>query len=231
MRPRTTVGFGACLVLAGCSLFDHGGGTPPPPAPASAPQTSAPGTATPSAPPAAPKPAPAPPTANAPSPKTASSATSPAKSPPKKTSTPPPKPAATAGTPAPSQSPKPAAAGGTPPAAGTSSAQSASGAASAAPALDLSALEQRLRDTKAIGVFTKLSLKNQVDDLLAQFKAFHNKQAKLTQSELRQRYDLLLLKVLSLLQDNDPSLASAISASREALWGILIDPAKFAKLS
>jgi hypothetical protein len=39
------------------------------------------------------------------------------------------------------------------------------------------------------------------------------------------------LKVLSLLQDNDPSLASAISASREALWGILIDPAKFAKLS
>jgi hypothetical protein len=88
-----------------------------------------------------------------------------------------------------------------------------------------------LRDTKAIGVFTKLSLKNQVDDLLAQFKAFHNKQAKLTPSELRQRYDLLLLKVLSLLQDNDPSLASAISASREALWGILIDPAKFAKLS
>ena len=47
---------------------------------------------------------------------------------------------------------------------------------------------------------------------------------------LRQQDDLLLLKVLSLLQDNDASLASAISASRESIWGILVDPAKFAKL-
>jgi len=85
----------------------------------------------------------------------------------------------------------------------------------AAPALDLTSLEQRLKDTKAIGVFTKLSLKNQVDDLLAQ---------------LRQKYDLLLLKALSVLQDGDPALASAISASREAIWGILADPHKFSKL-
>lgn len=38
----------------------------------------------------------------------------------------------------------------------------------AATTLDLSSLEQRLRDTTAIGVFTKLSLKNQVDDLVAE---------------------------------------------------------------
>jgi len=49
-------------------------------------------------------------------------------------------------------------------------------------------------------------------------------------SELRQKYDLLLLKVLSLLQDGDPPLASAVSGSREAIWGILSDPQKFAKL-
>jgi hypothetical protein len=36
--------------------------------------------------------------------------------------------------------------------------------------------------------------------------------------------------VLSLLQDNDASLASAISASRESIWGILADPVQFAKL-
>jgi hypothetical protein len=41
---------------------------------------------------------------------------------------------------------------------------------------------------------------------------------------------LLLLKVLGLLQDGDPQLAAAISSSREAIWGILADPAKFAKL-
>jgi len=102
--------------------------------------------------------------------------------------------------------------------------------APAAASLNLTSLEQRLKDTRAIGVFTKLSLKNQVDDLLSQFRAFHNRKAAISLSELRQRYDLLLLKVLSLLQDGDPPLANAISSSREALWGILSDPQKFAKL-
>jgi hypothetical protein len=99
-----------------------------------------------------------------------------------------------------------------------------------AASLDLTSLEQRLKETRAIGVFTKLSLKNQVDDLLSQFRAFHNRKAAIALSELRQRYDLLLLKVLSLLQNGDPPLASAISSSRETLWGILSDPQKFAQL-
>jgi hypothetical protein len=100
----------------------------------------------------------------------------------------------------------------------------------AAPALDMAALEQRLRDTHAIGVFTKLSLKNQVDDLLDQFRAYHHGPGKPPLTQLRQEYDLLLLKVLSLLQDSDRDLAAAISSSREAIWGILIDPDKFAKI-
>lgn len=102
--------------------------------------------------------------------------------------------------------------------------------AAAAPALDLKALEQRLRDTGAIGVFTKLTLKNQVDDLLAQFKAFHQGHSQLTLVQLRQKYEELLLKVVSLLQDGDPALASAISASREAIWNVLTDPKKFANI-
>jgi len=96
--------------------------------------------------------------------------------------------------------------------------------------LDLKSLEQRLRDTKAIGVFTKLSLKNQVDDLLTQFREFHQGQAGVILAELRERYNLLLLKVLSLLQGDDPALAQAVGASREAIWGILADPVKFAAL-
>jgi hypothetical protein len=98
------------------------------------------------------------------------------------------------------------------------------------PALDLTSLEQRLRDTRAIGVFTKLSLKNQVDDLLAQFRAFHHGQSTLTLAELRQRFELLLLKVVSLLQDGDAQLATAVSSSREAIWAILVDPVKFAQI-
>src|SRR5213594_4015374 len=101
----------------------------------------------------------------------------------------------------------------------------------ATPALDLKSLEKRLRETTAIGVFTKLSLKNQVDDLLDQFRAFHQGKGGSKLSELRQSYDLLIMKVLSLLQDSDPPLARDIVTSREAIWGLLADPAKFATLS
>ena len=99
------------------------------------------------------------------------------------------------------------------------------------PPLDLKGLEQRLRDTRAIGLFTKLSLKNQVDDLLAQFKAFHQGQSGITVGQLRQKYELLLMKVVTLLQDGDPALASAVSSSREAIWQVLTDPQKFAAVA
>ena len=102
---------------------------------------------------------------------------------------------------------------------------------SAAPAaLDLNGLKEQLKETKAIGVFTKLTLRNQVDDLLQQFRDFYQGKAKVTMTQLRRSYDLLLMKVLSLLQDADQKLASAIVASREAIWGLLADPKKFATL-
>ena len=67
------------------------------------------------------------------------------------------------------------------------------------PALDLKTLEQQLKDTKAIGFFTKLTLKNQVDDLLDQFRDYYRGKVKLTMTDLRRSYDLLMMKVLSLL--------------------------------
>ncbi len=76
-------------------------------------------------------------------------------------------------------------------------------------------------------MFTKLSLKNQVDDLLNKFRAYYKRQTRTTLAELRRPYDMLLLKVLSLLQDTDPPLARDIVASREAIWGILASPEKF----
>ena len=96
--------------------------------------------------------------------------------------------------------------------------------------LDLASLEQRLKDTDAIGVLTKIALKNQVDDLLAQFRAYYQGKLKTTLAQLRRPYDLLVMKVLTLLQDTDPALASAIVASREAMWGILSDRVKFATI-
>jgi len=97
--------------------------------------------------------------------------------------------------------------------------------------LDLAALKEKLKATKAIGVFTKISLKNQVDDLMKQFSDYYQGKGKTTtMPELRRAYDLLLMKVLSLLQDSDQKLASEVVSSREAIWGLLSDPKKFATL-
>lgn len=101
----------------------------------------------------------------------------------------------------------------------------------AQPTLDLAALEDRLRNTRAIGVFTKLSLKNNVDDLLAAFRAFYSGQIRTTLAELRQRYDILVMKVLTLVQNGDSALAQEIAASRDSIWGILSDREKFQKFS
>jgi hypothetical protein len=96
--------------------------------------------------------------------------------------------------------------------------------------LDLTSLEKRLKQTHAIDVLDKIAFRNEVDDLLSQFRAYYQGTLKTSLTELRRPYDLLVLELLSLLQDKDPSLAAAVVASREAIWVILADPAKFATL-
>lgn len=99
----------------------------------------------------------------------------------------------------------------------------------ASPPLDLKSLETRLKETGAIGVLTKLSLKNQVDDLVDRFLAFHSGKRPPTLSELRSAYELLLMKALSLLQDKDAALARDINDSREAIWSLLTDGQKLTR--
>ena len=131
--------------------------------------------------------------------------------------------------PAPAEAPAPSA---KPPASGAASkaAPPVAKAPAVAPPLDLKTLEAQLRETKAIGFFTKITLKNQVDDLLDRFREYYEGKSKLTMTDLRRSYELLMMKVLSLLQDADQALASAIVSSREAIWGLLADPKKFATL-
>jgi hypothetical protein len=161
------------------------------------------------------------PTASSPAPSGATQATKPATTPAPNGANPSPKaatktapPVAKAPTP-PVRPPKPAA---------------AAVASTVVAPLDVTALKEKLKATKAIGVFTKISLKNQVDDLMKQFSDYYQGKRKTTMPELRRAYDLLLMKVLSLLQDSDQKLASEVVSSREAIWGLLSDPKKFATL-
>jgi hypothetical protein len=93
---------------------------------------------------------------------------------------------------------------------------------------DVNKLADRLRASSAIGVFTKLALKNEVDDLLDAFRRFHAGQRDLL-AELRERFNLLLMKITSLLQDKDPKLSKDIFNAREVLWAKLVDPKEFSK--
>ena len=98
------------------------------------------------------------------------------------------------------------------------------------PPLDLAALERRLKQTDALGVLTKLSLKNQIDDLLAKIGAFHAR-GRGSLAALRERFDLLVLKVIALLQGKEQNLVRDIGASREAIWRLISDPEGFVGLS
>ena len=148
------------------------------------------------------------------------------------TASPPPAEPAKASAPAPAVAAKPSAApaktasAAPPKAAAAAPKVAATPAVRAPPPLDLKTLEQRLKETSAIGVLTKLSLKNQVDDLIARFRAFHDGSRPPSLAELRPSFDLLIMKVLSLLQDHDQALAKDINASRDAIWGVLTDRQK-----
>ncbi len=95
------------------------------------------------------------------------------------------------------------------------------------PPLDVPALKARLGDTPVIGLFTRLALRNEADDLVQRFRAYHRDGGKADDASLRQSYNMLVLKALALIQDGDPPLARTLSGSREAIWGILADPEKF----
>ena len=92
--------------------------------------------------------------------------------------------------------------------------------------MDLQGLEKRVRATSAISLFQKLELQREVNELLARFRQAHLGQTS-EFSTLRRPYERLIASIQSRL-GRDPQLAGEISASREAIWGVLTDRTKFA---
>jgi hypothetical protein len=93
--------------------------------------------------------------------------------------------------------------------------------------MDFSSLVTRLRKTKAINLRTKVTVKNESDELLEQARAYHTQTGETTLADLRRSYDSLLYKLHSLLEDADPPLARDIDRSRAAIWELIADPRKF----
>jgi len=96
--------------------------------------------------------------------------------------------------------------------------------------VDLDDLARRIADSKAVGLLTKLSLKREIDALERDLKSFHDGAVKSTLDQLHERYDLLVHKLMSLLQEKDPKLARDVSGARDPLWTKLADPNEFRRM-
>ncbi|MGH8652338.1 MAG: hypothetical protein ACREYE_09265 [Gammaproteobacteria bacterium] len=88
---------------------------------------------------------------------------------------------------------------------------------------DLDMLTERLKQTSAIGVFTKLAINSDATDLIDGVKKYRKLAVLQTKlAEVRSRFDGLVMKLLALLED-DPQLARNIYVAREQIWSSLLE--------
>lgn len=90
-------------------------------------------------------------------------------------------------------------------------------------AINMEVLTARLKKTKAIGLFTKLAIRNDVSDLMGEVKRYR-KQSMLASkiTEIRESFEGLLMKIMALL-DDDPELSRDLYAGRESIWKSLLE--------
>lgn len=108
--------------------------------------------------------------------------------------------------------------------------QSGSDNSDGADDFDLNALVSRISQSKALGLFTKLSLKHDIDGLLENVRKYHDGSGDGSLEQLRERYDVLVHKLMILLQEKDGELAKSIDDGRDNLWAMLSDHEKFASI-
>jgi hypothetical protein len=107
--------------------------------------------------------------------------------------------------------------------------QSAADHADSGDDFDLEALVDRISHSKALGFFTKLSLKLDIDGFLKMVKEYHDKGgAEETLEQLHERYEVMVHKLVVLLQNEDEELVESIEDGRDKLWARLADAKKFA---
>jgi len=89
--------------------------------------------------------------------------------------------------------------------------------------VDIESLKSRLKETDAIGVFTKLAIRSDILDLVDEINR-HRKKNRLASkiAEMRASFDGLLLKMVALLE-RDPALSRDLYVSRESIWKSLLE--------
>ena len=93
--------------------------------------------------------------------------------------------------------------------------------------VDLQILGNMLADTKAVGLFTKLGLKKDIEKMLSRLSKFHDGNSKFTLEQLEEQYDLLLMKIARHLQDKDLTLHRHLCNAWLVIWEDLRDFDRF----
>jgi len=97
--------------------------------------------------------------------------------------------------------------------------------------IDFETLEKKITETNSMGLMTKLKLKSDINKLLAELKTFHAGNSPLTQEQHREQYDLLYMKVVSLVQEKDPDLYHQLCNAWDPIWASLQDKHNLEKVS
>lgn len=88
--------------------------------------------------------------------------------------------------------------------------------------INLETLTERLKETPAIGVFTKLAIHSDIIDLKDEIKTYKRKSVLQSKIEsVRAKFDGLLMKIIALLEA-DPDLSRDLYTARESIWKSLL---------
>ncbi len=93
--------------------------------------------------------------------------------------------------------------------------------------VDFDELTQRLTETDAVGIFTKLSIKGKIDKLYRDLKTFHAGSSSTGLNDIKERFELMIQGIVLMVQSKDPELARDMAAARESIWAMLADPESF----
>lgn len=91
------------------------------------------------------------------------------------------------------------------------------------PVLELGVLVERLGESPALDVHTRVALENQIEALRDALR-HHHRTGEGRFDTLERRYDALVLEIVLRVQDEDPMLARDLVRSRAAIWEELAEP-------
>jgi len=96
--------------------------------------------------------------------------------------------------------------------------------------VDLQMLTAGLRETKAIGKLTKLRLRNDINKILRSFERLHDSNSRFTLDQLEEQYHLLLMRIATLIHDDDLLLHQQLCNAWARIWIDLKNPDSFRQM-